>query len=126
MSFNYEPAQINDGGLNQMRFELGDCLASDYYLSDEEIKASISGSGTFKRAELRLIKSLLFRFSYEVDTKIHEAEFKLADRVSAWRKLKAELEEELAESPEEITPSFGFKGKSGRRAAFGIGMHDVY
>ena len=93
------------------------------YLSDEEIVAVLESSKTWRRAKFRLVESLLRRFSYEVDTKIQNAEWSMSDRVDEWRRLynqlKGELEaEELAES------NFGFTGKKGRPPVFNIGMHD--
>ena len=127
MTYSYNPARIGENGLDKMRFELGDCLVLEpektAYLSDEEILAVLESSKTWQRAKFRLVESLLRRFSYEVDTKIHEAEWSLSDRVDEWRRLynqlKGELEaEELAES------NFGFTGKKGRPPIFKIGMHD--
>lgn len=126
MAFSYDPALINDGGLNQMRFSLGDCLVNDSersaYLSDEEICAALEGT-TFKRAQFRLVESLLHRFAYEVNMKVSGASWDLSDRFEQWQKLynrlKAELEEEeLAGS------SFGFTGAKQRPPAFNVGMHD--
>lgn len=120
--YSYNPNLINDGALNQMRFYLGDCLPDSFYLSDEEICAALNNA-TFKRAALRLVESLLFRFSYEVDTKIHEAEFDLSDRVANWRKLRDDLKAELEEK-ETVTQAFGFAGRSAPSAIFTRGMFD--
>ncbi|MBR3746990.1 MAG: hypothetical protein IKN27_08535 [Selenomonadaceae bacterium] len=72
MTYSYKPSQIGEFGLHRMRFELGDCDVAEpeksTYLSDEEISAVIESSSTWKRAKLRLIETLLRRFSYEVDT----------------------------------------------------------
>ena len=125
MTFSYDPTQINDGGLNQMRFELGDVLVEEpeksAYLPDEEISAVIDGSRTWKRAKFRLIETLLMRFSYEVTTEVHDAKWQLSDRVKFWqdlyKRLKAELEvEELG--------AFGFTGGKNRPPIFRIGMND--
>lgn len=67
MMYSYNPNLINDGGLNQMRFEIGDCLVEPEpmktaYLTNEEIIAAIEGSKSFKRAKFRLVESLLHRF----------------------------------------------------------------
>ena len=126
MNFSYNPALINDKNLNQMRFELGDVFveepAKTSYLCDEEIIAAIDGSKTFKRAKFRLVETLLRRFSYEVDTKIKEAEWKLNERVDEWKDLYKRLKAEL--EVEEIGDSFGFTGKKFRPPIFKIGMND--
>ena len=125
--FSYDPAQINDRGLNQIRFDLGDVMIlepeRDAYLADEEILAALAGSRSFKHAELRLVESLLARFSYEVDTKVHEAEWKLSDRVDAWEKLRKRLKDELAE--EELSAN-GFIGRKFPLPIFTRGMHDYF
>ena len=126
MTFSYDAAKINDGGLNQIRFELGDVLVEEpeksTYLSDEEILAALS-AGSFKRAEFRLVSSLLHRFAYEVDMEIHEAKWNLSDRFAAWQKLYNRLKSDL--EAEELTCSnFGFTGSKSRPPAFNVGMHD--
>lgn len=120
--YSYDAGKINDGGLNQMRFELGDCLEEPEktgYLSDEEISATLE-AGSFKRAKLRLVETLLMRFSYEVDTEIREASWKLSERVAFWkdlhRRLKAEIELEGVTSL--------LRGKKHRRPIFNVTMHD--
>jgi len=116
----YDPAQINDGGLNQMRFELGDVDDSDFYLSDEEINASLEGK-TFKRAELMLVESLIARFSYETDLRVDKWEAKLSQRLTAWRALRKKLLDDLA--LEETNP-FGLRGRGFRPPIFRFGIHD--
>lgn len=127
MTFSYNPALINDGGLNQMRFDLGDTLVNEpeksAYLPDEEIIAALEGSRTFKRAKLRLVESLLHRFAYEVDTKIKEAEWKLSQRLDEWEALRKRLKAEL--DVEEMTGgAFGFAGKKSPPPFFWRNMHD--
>ena len=126
MTFSYEPKQINDGGLNQMRFELGDVevLEPDKtaYLCDEEILAAIEGTTIWRRAKLRLVETLISRFSYEVDTKVDEVEWKLNQRVDKWKDLYKRLKGEV--DSEDAGAAFGFLGKRQRPPIFSIGMHD--
>ena len=126
MNYSYDPTKINDGRINQMRFELGDCLVDEpektTYLADEEILSAIIYSQTWKRAKLRLIETLLYRFAFEVDTKVHEAEWKLSQRVDEWEKLRKRLKDEI--EAEEVAQSFGFMSKNFRPPIFRIGMHD--
>ena len=126
MNYSYDGAQINDGGLNQMRFELGDVLVLEpeksAYLGDEEITAALDGSKSWRRAKLRLVETLLRRFSYEVDTKIKEADWKLSQRVDEWEKLYRQLKAEV--EAEELAGGFGFASKKSRPPIFRIGMHD--
>lgn len=124
--FSYDPSLINDGGINQMRFELGDVFTlepdKETYLTDEEITAAIEGATTWARAKLRLVDSLISRFSYEVDTKVDEVEWKLNQRVNDWKDLRKRLAAEV--ESEDAGAAFGFLGKRQRPAIFNLGMHD--
>lgn len=127
MTYSYNPEKISEFGLHRMRFELGDCDVVEpeksTYLSDEEISAVIESSSTWKRAKLRLIETLLRRFSYEVDTEVAQAKWALHQRVAEWKdaynKLRAEVDaEEIAESSALKT------SKKFRPPVFRIGMND--
>lgn len=126
MNYSYDPSLINDRALNQMRFELGDVFTLEpeksAYLSDEEICAAIDGSRSWRRAKLRLVETLLRRFSYEVDTKIKEADWKLSQRVDEWEKLFNRLKAEV--EAEELAGGFGFTSKKQRPPIFRIGQMD--
>ena len=128
MTFTYNPKLINDGSLNQLRFELGDCLVEPEpiktaYLSDEEYLAAIEGSKSFKHAKFRCVETLLHRFAYEVTTEIREAKWQLSDRVDFWKDLYKRLKAEL--EAEEISGSvFGFTKKKLRPPIFTIGQFD--
>ena len=128
MTYTYSPELINDGGLNQLRFELGDVFtaepAKEAYISDEEIIAALEGSKNFTWAKYRLLGTLLHRFAFECDTTVDKVSWKLSQRLQFWRdeynRLRAKLEpvEELAGS------NFGFVGKRHRPPAFSIAMFD--
>ena len=126
MTYSYNPAQIGEYGLNRMRFELGDTLVLEpektAYLSDEEICAVIESSSSWRRAKFRLVESLLRRFSYEVDTKIQQAEWKLSQRLDEWQRLYKQLKAEL--EGEEMATDFGFTGKKSPPPIFVRGIHD--
>lgn len=127
MNYSYNPTQINDGWLNQMRFELGDTFVQEpektAYLSDEEYVAALKGSKTWRRAKFRCVETLLRRFSYEVDTKVQNAEWKLSDRLDEWRRLYNQLKGEV--EAEEITGGLnGLAGASRRPPIFRVGMND--
>lgn len=127
MNFSYDPSKIGERGLDRMRFELGDVFVEEpeksAYLSDDEILAVLESSTTWKRAKLRLIETLLRRFSYEVDTKVAEADWKLHQRVAEWKAEYSRLKSEV--DAEEISSSGAIKiGGKGRPPAFWIGQHD--
>lgn len=124
--YSYDPSLINDGSLNQLRFELGDVFVLEpektAYLTDEEILNALDGSRSFKRAKLRLVETLLMRFSYEVTLETHETKWQLSDRADFWKGLHKKLKAEL--DAEDFAKSFGFSGKKQRPPIFGIGMND--
>ena len=126
--FSYDPALSSDGGLNQMRFEIGDCLVAEpektAYLTDAEIREAIAISKSWRHAKLRLVESLLFRFAYEVDMEVREAKWQLSDRVDFWEKLRKRLKDEI--DAEEAAAAFGFMASKSRPPIFRIGMHDYW
>lgn len=98
-AYTYDPAQIAKGGKDQMRFELGDTMveggADTCALSDAEYTAIIEATPRWKKAKLRCIESILFRFSYEVDTTVGKLSLSLNQRLEAWKKLRDELKAEV-------------------------------
>lgn len=98
-AYTYDPKQISQKGKDQMRFELGDTMVEGgpdtCALSDEEYTAIIQATPRWKKAKLRCIESILFRFSYEVDTDVGRLSLALSDRLEAWRKLRDELKAEV-------------------------------
>lgn len=101
-SYTYDPTQAAAGGVDQMRFELGDVMVEGgpdtCALSDEEYAAIIGETPRWKKAKLRCIESILFRFSYEVDTRVGQLSLSLGQRLEAWRKLRDELKAEVEAS----------------------------
>ena len=100
-SFTYDGAQIADAGVNQMRFELGDILVDEpdktVLLTDEEITAMIAAfPQSWRRAKFELVKSVLFRFAPEVDTKAGPVQWSLSQRYAHWKALYDELKKELS------------------------------
>ena len=124
-SFTYDGALLADGGLNQMRFELGDVLVEEpdktALLTDEEIKAVIAAfPHSWRRAKFELIKSVLYRFAPEVDTKSGPVQWSLNQRYAQWKVLYEELKKELS-----VTSSLPeMPGAHHRPPYFFEGMHD--
>ncbi len=124
LTYSYDVKNLADGGINQMRFELGDTMVEEpsktAYLSDEEIQASITAyHGLWKRAKLALVGSLLARFSYEVDTRSGPVEWSLSQRYEVWRRMYDELKSEVrAEGCVPTMAKGGFKPPY-----FSEGMH---
>nr|DAX35163.1 MAG TPA: hypothetical protein [Bacteriophage sp.] len=124
-SFTYDGAQIADSGINQMRFELGDVLVEEpdktALLTDEEITAMIAAfPQSWRRAKFELIKSVLYRFAPEVDTKSGPVQWSLSQRYAQWKAIYEELKKELSvigSLPE-------LPGAHHRPPYFFEGMHD--
>ena len=78
MTYSYDPTKIKARGKDQMRFELGDTQtdggADTCALADEEYEAMLSGLKDGKKAwqyaKLAVLEAILFKMSYQVDTKI--------------------------------------------------------
>lgn len=94
--FTYDPTKITDGGLDQMRFELGDTVVDmdgiSSPLCDEEYTAIINKYGSnWRVAKLQCLEAIVMKLSYEVDTSVGGLSYSLNQRFERWKKL---LEEE--------------------------------
>ena len=95
MTYSYDPAQIRKRGKDQMRFELGDTLvdggAETCALSDEEYEAMLEellpGKKAWLSAKINTLEAILFKLSYQVDTKIDVLSYGFGDRAERWKKL---------------------------------------
>ena len=104
ITYTYDPSQVMDGGLNQMRFELGDtelephfCTAGDKpdphseyaaaVMSDQSYIAIIENSASWKEAKIRCLRHLLMLFMYQVDYSIDGLSEKLSDRYNKLKKM---------------------------------------
>ena len=99
-NYNYDPSRIAEGGVDKMRFELGDTMVEGQSettaLTDEEITAALGLYPTsWKKAKLYLLESICRRFSYEVDTKTGPLSLSLAERAKIWRKDYEDLKREV-------------------------------
>ena len=88
MTYSYDPTQIRARGKDQMRFELGDTQtdggADTCALADEEYKAVLAGLKAGKKAwlcaKLAVLEAILFKMSYQVDTRIDVLQYGFGDR----------------------------------------------
>ena len=123
MTYSYDPTQIRGRGKDQMRFELGDTQveggADTCALADEEYTAVLAGIAPGKKAwlfaKLSALEAILFKLSYQVDTKIDVLEYDLGERADRWKKLYDDLKKQalgvasiptLAPSIEKTPPYF--------------------
>ena len=106
MTYSYDPAKIRERGKDQMRFELGDTVteggADTCALSDEEYNAVLEGLKDDKKAwihaKLAVLEAIMFRFSYQVDTKVDVLQYGLGDRAAHWKQLYDDLKKQVRAS----------------------------
>lgn len=96
MAYTYDAGRITDNGKDRMRFELGDTMveggAETCALTDEEYAAILNlYPRKWRKAKLELLKSILHRFAYEVDTTVGPLSLQLRGRFDAWKALYDEL-----------------------------------
>lgn len=117
-NYTYEPLECMDGGINQMRFELGDTVTDEdglpALLSDEEYYAILKAfEGKWKRAKLKCLEAIMMKLSYEVDTSVDGLSYALNQRAERWRAMYDKLAKELKVSvPTSVTGMSG--GKNGK------------
>lgn len=127
MGYTYKAENAVELGRDRMRFELGDVMveggSETCALTDEEYDSVLSrfpAKSQWKRAKLEIIKSVLFKFSYEVDTRVGPLDLKLSERYNRWKKMFDDLQKELAASGAPWASPQMTKGLH----HFEIGMHD--
>ena len=106
MTYSYDPMKIRERGKDQMRFELGDTVteggADTCALSDEEYDAILDGLKEGKKAwihaKLAVLEAIMFRFSYQVDTKVDVLQYGLGDRAAHWKQLYDDLKKQVRAS----------------------------
>lgn len=93
-SFTYDPTLITAGGVDQMRFELGDTvvdmegIASP--LCDEEYAAILGKYKNWRLAKLKCLEAIVMKMSYEVNTSVGGLSYSLDQRYERWKKLLEE------------------------------------
>lgn len=101
MAYTYDATRISENGKDRMRFELGDTMteggAETCALSDEEYAAILGMYPTkWRKAKLELLKSILHRFAYEVNTTVGPLSLQLRGRFDAWKALYDELAAQIS------------------------------
>lgn len=99
MGYTYDPTKITEGGLDQMRFELGDTVVDmegvTSPLCDEEYNAIIAKYGrSWRRAKLKCLEAICMKLSYEVDTSVGGLSYSLNQRYDRWKTMLDEAKKE--------------------------------
>jgi hypothetical protein len=103
VAYSYSPTEITARGKDQMRFELGDTLVEGgretCALADEEYDGLLAGLKPGKRAwlsaKLSALEAIMFKLSYQPDTKIDVLQYGFGARAELWRKLYEQLRERI-------------------------------
>lgn len=92
-NYTYDPTKITEGGMDQMRFELGDTVVDlagvTSPLCDEEYAAIIAkyAAKSWQLAKLRCLEAICMKMSYEVDTSVGGLSYSLNQRYERWKEL---------------------------------------
>ena len=107
-TYTYDPSQIYDGGLNQMRFELQDNIIEGESvtaaLCDEEYLAIISHEKSWKRAKLKCLNAIVTKFAYEVNTSTDGLSYSLNERYPRWKAMYDDLKKETVAAVPKCNP----------------------
>lgn len=102
-TYTYNPLGIEDGGSDQMRFELGDVDVSAEALSaalcDEEYQAIIKSASSWKIAKLKCLKAIMLRFAHQVNMSADGLSYSFQARYEAWKKLYEEEKKKVPIAP---------------------------
>lgn len=98
-TYSYDPTKITDGGLDQMRFELGDTVVDmegiTSPLCDEEYMAIIRKYGnSWRQAKLKCLEAIMMKLSYEVNTSVDGLSYSLDQRYERWKKMYDDAKKE--------------------------------
>lgn len=103
MTYSYYPKLIKARGKDQMRFELGDTLtdggANTCALADEEYEGLLedlkSGKQAWLYAKLAALEAILFKLSYQVNTKIDVLAYDFSKRAEQWQILHDDIKAQI-------------------------------
>lgn len=98
-TYSYDPSKIMDGGVDQMRFELGDTVVDmesvTSPLCDEEYSAIIAKYGKkWRIAKLKCLEAIMMKFSYEVNTSVDGLSYSLDQRFQRWKEMYEDARKE--------------------------------
>ena len=98
-TYTYEPSKITEGGVDQMRFELGDTVVDmdniTSPLCDEEYEAIIEKHGkNWRLAKLKCLEAIVMKLSFEVDTSVGGLSYSLSSRADRWKAMLDEAKKE--------------------------------
>lgn len=114
-TYSYDPTKITEGGLHQMRFELGDTIVDmneiTSPLCDEEYTAILEKYGKkWRIAKLKCLEAIVMKLSYEVNTSVAGLSYSLAERYDRWKQMLDEAKQDAKASSMASLPRVGNPG----------------
>ena len=120
-SYSYDPSKCQDGGVDQMRFELGDTVVDmggiTSPLCNEEYAAILSKCGkNWRKAKVKCLEAICSKMAYEVNTSVDGLSYSgLSERYSRFEAMLADAKRELravnsaprAGNPASLSPNGG-------------------
>ena len=100
-TYTYHPDKCQEGGVDQMRFELGDTVTDldgiTAVLCDEEYKAILDKHGkNWRKAKYLCLDAICKKLSYEVNTSIDGLSYSLSERFARFNAMRKDAKKELA------------------------------
>ena len=98
--YTYDPTRITEGGIDQMRFELGDTVidldAIASPLCDEEYEAILKKYGkNWRRAKYECLRAITMKLSFEVNTSVGGLSYSLSERYNRWKEMEKEAKKDM-------------------------------
>ena len=99
-TYSYIPAECQDGGVNQMRFELGDTVVDmggiTSPLCDEEYAAILNKHGkNWRLAKVKCLEAICTKMAYEVTTSVDGLSYSLSERYDRFKAMLADAKSDL-------------------------------
>lgn len=99
-TYSYNPTKIKEGGVDQMRFELGDTVVDmDGMVSplcDEEYQAIIQSNGkNWRKSKYECLDAICMKLSYEVNTSVGGLSYSLSERYNRFKAMRDDAKREL-------------------------------
>lgn len=93
-TYSYDPAKLNENGMDRMRFELGDTIFAPGELTaalcDEEYNLIISENKRWKKAKVKCLEAIVMKWAHQVDTSVDGLSYSFSDRFQRWKQMLAE------------------------------------
>jgi len=121
-TYTYDPLRIEDGGSDQMRFELGDIDVSagaiSSVLCDEEYQALINAAPSWKSARVKCLKAILMRFAHQVNMSVDGLSYSFQNRYEVWKKMYDEERRKASLAVPTVDPSALANGANGTSGGY--------